>query len=115
MPADPFAVDAVSLQTPPAGRVEVQRRRVTKDGRVKLKLALMGVVVDKCGICLTQFKDAEVACLGTHCQHAYVFLVPSSCMAQDVEWLTHRDRFHEYCLKRWIATSRTCPMCRASI
>jgi hypothetical protein len=43
-----------------------------KDGRVKLKLTLMGIVVDKCGICLTQFKDAEVACLGTHCQHAYV-------------------------------------------
>ncbi len=42
------------------GLVEIQRRRVMKDGRVKLKLSLMGVSVDKCGICLTQFK---VSCL----------------------------------------------------
>ena len=53
----------------PLGRVEVLRRRVTKDGRTKLKLALMGVVVDKCGICLSQFKEATSACL-TPCQHA---------------------------------------------
>lgn len=38
------------------GLIEIQRRRVMKDGRVKLKLSLMGVGVDKCGICLTQFK-----------------------------------------------------------
>ncbi|PAV15180.1 zinc C3HC4 type (RING finger) [Pyrrhoderma noxium] len=62
----------------PLGRVEVLRRRVTKDGRTKLKLALMGVVVDKCGICLSQFKEATSACL-TPCQHA----------------------FHENCMKAW--------------
>ncbi|KAF7360238.1 RING-type domain-containing protein [Mycena venus] len=34
------------------GAVEVQRRRTTKDGRVKLKLALLGIAVDRCGICI---------------------------------------------------------------
>lgn len=61
---------AESLALPPSGRVKVERRRVTKDGRVKLKLTLMEVVVDKCSICLSQFKEAEVACLGTRCPHA---------------------------------------------
>ena len=60
------------LPLPPSGRVKLKRRRVTKDGRVKLKLTLMDAVVDKCGICLSQFKEAEVACLGTACPHAYV-------------------------------------------
>lgn len=54
---------------PPTGRVELKRRRVTKDGHVRLKLTLMDVVVDKCGICLSQFKEAEVACHGSHCRH----------------------------------------------
>ncbi|KAG8741041.1 hypothetical protein FRC10_003425 [Ceratobasidium sp. 414] len=39
------------------GLVEIQRRRVMKDGRVKLKLSLMGVSVDRCGVCLAQFKS----------------------------------------------------------
>ncbi|KAI0346695.1 hypothetical protein BDW22DRAFT_1323536 [Trametopsis cervina] len=75
---------------PPSGRVKVERRRQTKNGRVKLKLTLMGVSVDKCSICLSQFKDAEVACFGAHCQHA----------------------FHEYCLERWSAVNPSCPLCR---
>lgn len=67
---NPFALGADTLKVPPSGRVQLQRRRAMKDGRVKLKLTLMGVAVDKCGICLSQFKDADVACLGTHCEHA---------------------------------------------
>ncbi|KZT24845.1 hypothetical protein NEOLEDRAFT_1178924 [Neolentinus lepideus HHB14362 ss-1] len=55
---------------PLLGRIDVDRRRVTKDGRVKLKLSLAGVSVDKCGICLSQFKDAEWAAIGAECQHA---------------------------------------------
>lgn len=71
--ADPALIDVdpvLQLKCPPEGRVECMRRRVMRDGRVKLKLVLMGVTVDKCGICLSQFRDAEVACLGTQCQHA---------------------------------------------
>ncbi|OCB86621.1 hypothetical protein A7U60_g6300 [Sanghuangporus baumii] len=59
----------VVLEDIPLGRVEVLRRRVTKDGRTKLKLALLGVVVDKCGICLVQFKGDAFACL-LPCRHA---------------------------------------------
>ncbi|KAI0090374.1 hypothetical protein BDY19DRAFT_939900 [Irpex rosettiformis] len=78
---------------PASGRVKLKRRRVMKDGRVKLKLTLMETVVDKCSICLSQFKEEEVACLGTNCPHA----------------------FHEYCLKRWVSIRRSCPLCRADI
>ncbi|KII87699.1 hypothetical protein PLICRDRAFT_112317, partial [Plicaturopsis crispa FD-325 SS-3] len=75
------------------GKIEIERRRVTKDGRVKLKLSLLGVGVDKCGICLSQFKEGEWAGLGASCQHA----------------------FHEHCLRTWLARSRTCPMCRTPL
>lgn len=54
---------------PFVGQVEIERRRVTKDGRTKLKLMLLGVRVDKCGICLSQFKEGERAALGPTCQH----------------------------------------------
>ncbi|KAI0696848.1 hypothetical protein BC835DRAFT_1340966 [Cytidiella melzeri] len=92
-PAVPLGEGAEPLPLPPSGRVKLERRRVTKDGRVKLKLTLMDAVVDKCNICLSQFKDAEIACLATNCPHA----------------------FHEYCLKRWLAKSRSCPLCRAAV
>ena len=57
-------------EQPLIGRIEVERRRVTKDGRVKLKLTLLGIVVDKCGICLSQFKNEELAALAPVCQHS---------------------------------------------
>lgn len=75
-PARPDNNAATGLhQRPPGnpsflGRIEIERRRVTKDGRVKLKLLLLGVVVDRCGICLSQFKERELAGLGPSCQHA---------------------------------------------
>ncbi|THH31052.1 hypothetical protein EUX98_g3135 [Antrodiella citrinella] len=47
-PAAPSPLEA--LAAPFVGRVEMQRRRVLRDGRVKLKLALLGTVVDRCGI-----------------------------------------------------------------
>lgn len=64
--------------TPFVGRVEVQRRRVTKNGRVKLKLTLLGIGVDNCGVCLSQFRDADWGALGPRCQHSYVlcFSIP---------------------------------------
>jgi hypothetical protein len=56
--------------TPFVGRIETRRRRITKDGRVKVKLSLLGVKVDNCSICLSQFKDQEWAALGPRCQHS---------------------------------------------
>jgi len=94
-PAARNLVSNVNVSSPPAasatlGKIAIERRRVTKDGRVKLKMTLLGVMVDKCGICLSQFKDGEQAALGPECHHG----------------------FHKNCLRTWLATSPTCPMCR---
>ncbi|KAF9235535.1 hypothetical protein BU15DRAFT_51301, partial [Melanogaster broomeanus] len=72
------------------GRVELVRRRVTRDGRIKLKMSLFGVNVGKCTICMTQFRDGDRSILGANCNHA----------------------FHENCLQSWLARSQTCPLCR---
>ncbi|KAH7098358.1 hypothetical protein BKA62DRAFT_622729, partial [Auriculariales sp. MPI-PUGE-AT-0066] len=72
------------------GIIEVQRRRVTNDGRVKLKLALMGTSVDRCGTCLSQFRAGEKAVMIQPCSHT-----------------AHSD-----CVRKWIARSATCPQCR---
>jgi len=64
-----------SAGTPLVGRVEVQRRRKLKDGRVKLKLRLMGASVNSCGICLMQFKEKEMGALTPKCQHPWVYLL----------------------------------------
>ncbi|KAI0291170.1 hypothetical protein B0F90DRAFT_1650231 [Multifurca ochricompacta] len=80
-----------SVNGAPFGHIEVVRRRVTRDGRVKLKLVLLGATVDQCVICMMQFRDRKSAGLGTRCQHA----------------------FHERCAGSWLARgNRTCPMCR---
>jgi len=52
------------------GRIQMVRRRVTRSGRVKLKLVLLGATVDRCVICKMQFRDNESAALGTRCEHA---------------------------------------------
>ncbi|OAX38284.1 hypothetical protein K503DRAFT_691814, partial [Rhizopogon vinicolor AM-OR11-026] len=71
------------------GRVELERRRVTSDGRVKMKLSLLGVTVQKCAICMSQFKRGDYGVLGEKCRHA----------------------FHKRCLSPWLATNHTCPLC----
>lgn len=78
---------------PLTGRVEVERRRVTQDGRVKLKISVFGMTVNQCGICISQFRDGQRASMGSLCQHI----------------------FHENCLGQWLARSRTCPLCRISL
>ncbi|KAJ7634669.1 hypothetical protein FB45DRAFT_744590 [Roridomyces roridus] len=95
-PASPSRVSRPAGPKPSAllsGQIEVLRRRTTKDGRVKLKLALLGVAVDRCGICMTQFKNADHARMIDVCKHA----------------------FHERCLARWVMRSRTCPLCRIGL
>ncbi|KAH9922434.1 uncharacterized protein B0H18DRAFT_1120990 [Fomitopsis serialis] len=92
-PSAPSPLASVRDEHPLIGRIEVERRRITKDGRVKLKLTLLGVVVDKCGICLSQFRNEELAALAPLCQHS----------------------FHEKCLRRWLAMKRTCPICRLTL
>ncbi|KAF9265228.1 hypothetical protein L218DRAFT_860713 [Marasmius fiardii PR-910] len=83
------------LPAPLLGQVSLDRRRVTKDGRVRVKLVLLECGVDKCGICLTQFKEGDCAVMSSiACHHA----------------------FHETCLRRWLSgNSKTCPNCRIQI
>ena len=57
-------------KVPFTGKIEVTRRRVLKDGRVKLKLSLLGVAVDKCGVCMSQFRRDERAALTPVCKHS---------------------------------------------
>lgn len=58
-----------SAGIPLVAPIEVQRRRKLKDGRVKLKLRLMGTPVNNCGICLMQFKEKEIGALAPKCRH----------------------------------------------
>ena len=63
-PAPPGpSVPSHTLADLPVGKIEVVRRRKLQDGRVKLKLSLLGVMVERCYICLSQFKDTEWAVL----------------------------------------------------
>lgn len=89
-PPRPSIIPSPDDNVPLLGSVEVERRRVTKDGRIKLKLMLIDASVDRCGICLMQFKSEEAARLGSVCRHA----------------------FHNKCLARWFVQRKTCPMCR---
>ncbi|KIJ59923.1 hypothetical protein HYDPIDRAFT_170492 [Hydnomerulius pinastri MD-312] len=70
-PQPPSANSHAALLSPYfIGNVELERRRVTKDGRVKLKMTLLGVSVDKCAICMSQFKEGDRSILGAQCKHA---------------------------------------------
>lgn len=75
----------------PCGRVEVERRRVTRDGKTKTKMACLGVRVDRCGICLGRFKEDQM-CVVLQCLHV----------------------LHEAeCARPWFRRrSRACPICR---
>lgn len=83
----PPSLDALGI---PAGAVELVRRRVTRDGRVKLRLQLLGAPVERCSACLAQFRAGDAAAVLQPCAHAV----------------------HAECARRWLARSATCPMCR---
>ncbi|KAG2128167.1 hypothetical protein BD769DRAFT_738131 [Suillus cothurnatus] len=72
-----------SLDNCLVGLVELARRRVTSYGRVRLKLLLLGVNVQKCTI-------GDHGVLGAKCHHA----------------------FYQRCLIPWLARIQTCPLCR---
>jgi len=82
------ALDHLSI-----GNVEVERRRVTRDGRTKLKLSLLGVPVERCSICFSQFRADQSAAVLPNCTHC----------------------FHEKCIVGWVKRNATCPVCRAGV
>ncbi|KAF6767573.1 Zinc finger, RING-type [Kalmanozyma brasiliensis GHG001] len=89
-PAKPTAATPAQLASLSVGLIECDSRRVTKEGKIKQKLSCVGVRVDKCAICMAQFKESQRAVL-LPCGHI----------------------FHEECAVRLLKRITTCPTCRA--
>lgn len=89
-PAGNNTLSAMELNSLPCGPVEVEKRRTTAEGKVKTKLACLGLRVDRCGICLAQFKEGQMSIV-LGCLHV----------------------FHDGCARPWFRRrSRACPTCR---
>ncbi|KAJ7596894.1 hypothetical protein C8J56DRAFT_1158904 [Mycena floridula] len=86
--------DASVLPNRPSAPSAIPSRVAVDRRRVKLRLSMLeNIKVDKCGICLMQFKEGISGAISPECKHI----------------------FHEACLYRWLATSGTCPMCRVPL
>ncbi|WVO17486.1 hypothetical protein L204_105178 [Cryptococcus depauperatus] len=80
--------EAISTLLP--GLISVDSRRTTPQGKVKLKLSLLGVRVSRCPVCLSQFRNGEQAILTPICGHAA----------------------HQSCALRWFREDGRCFVCR---
>ncbi|KEI40421.1 uncharacterized protein L969DRAFT_17071 [Mixia osmundae IAM 14324] len=72
-------------------KIELGMRRRDAAGKVKQKLFCAGVRVNKCSICLVQFRPEELAAMLPSCTHV----------------------FHCGCVQKWLKRSHQCPVCRA--
>jgi hypothetical protein len=88
-PAKPTGATAAELGSLSVGRIECDARRVTREGKVKQKLSCVGVRVDKCTICMAQFREDQKAVI-LPCVHV----------------------FHQECAVALLKTANTCPTCR---
>lgn len=88
-PAQATAATSAQLASLSVGRIECDARRITREGRVKQKLSCVGVRVDKCTICLAQFRQDQNAVI-LPCAHV----------------------FHQECAVALLKTTSTCPTCR---
>ena len=70
-PASTTKLTSDELQAIAVGRVELDHQRVSSSGKLKKKLSVVGVRVDRCGICLQQFREGQLACIWP-CVHMYV-------------------------------------------
>jgi len=67
-PAKSTGATAEEVEALSVGVIEVLRKRIVgkrangKD-KIKVSLQLMGVKVERCGVCLLQFKEGNLACL----------------------------------------------------
>jgi hypothetical protein len=89
-PAKSPAASQSALSTLLPGPITIESRRTTKEGKVKLKLTLLGVRVTKCPICLAQFREGEMGVLLPGCGHLG----------------------HEGCARRWFREDDRCFVCR---
>lgn len=70
--ASTAALTQEELQSLPVGRVELDHQRISSRGKRKKKCSVVGVRVDRCGICLQQFRESQLACIFP-CVHMYVY------------------------------------------
>ncbi|UZJ52665.1 hypothetical protein CBS101457_001985 [Exobasidium rhododendri] len=96
-PAKDKGATAAEIEALSVGVVEILRKRIVgkkENGKDKIKLVLnvMGVKVERCGVCLVQFKEGNLACLFP-CLHV----------------------FHEECAAKLLRSTRLCPTCRIPI
>jgi hypothetical protein len=105
-PALPSSLSPAELSSIPLGIVEVEKRRVTKEGKTKTKLACLGLRVDRCGICLGQFKEGQGAYVLGGCLHVFHGRVDTEGGLPSVG-VPSPD-----CAREWFRRSRVCPMCR---
>ncbi|WVW80994.1 hypothetical protein I302_102985 [Kwoniella bestiolae CBS 10118] len=89
-PSKSQAASPAALANLLPGLITVDSRRTTPQGKVKLKLSLLGMRVTKCGICLSQFKSGEKGVMLPMCSHVG----------------------HESCARRWFRERGTCWVCR---
>ncbi|ORY35662.1 hypothetical protein BCR39DRAFT_511374 [Naematelia encephala] len=89
-PAKSPAASLAALATLLPGIISVDSRRTTPQGKIKLKLSLLGVRVSKCPICLGQYKDKERGVMLPDCGHSA----------------------HEACARRWFREDSKCFVCR---
>lgn len=73
--------------------VEVESRRVNANGKVKVKLSVLGVRVTNCPVCLSQFRSGDSAVLLPNCGHVA----------------------HDGCARKWLKRSDTCMVCRTRL
>lgn len=92
-PGKSLAATPEALATLLPGLVFVDSRRVTPQGKVKLKLSLLGVRVTKCPICLGQFKKDDKGVLLPECGHVS----------------------HEECAEKWFSEDSRCFVCRVPL
>lgn len=83
------------------GRVELEHRRVTASGQVRVRLSVAGIRVDRCGICLEQFREGQHACI-LPCFHMYVLYITD-------------HSFHNHCTIELLRHVQQCPVCRQDI
>ncbi|GAC95230.1 hypothetical protein PHSY_002805 [Pseudozyma hubeiensis SY62] len=92
-PAQPANATAEQLASLSVAVVECDSRRVTRDGKVKQKLSCVGVRVERCGVCLGQYRVGERCVVLPRCGHI----------------------FHEECGRRWLGKRGECPGCRVKV
>jgi hypothetical protein len=92
-PAKSPAAKPEAIATLLPGLINVDSRRTTAQGKVKLKLSLLGVRVTKCPICLAQYRKDERAVILPECVHSA----------------------HEECARKWFREDDRCFVCRVPL